>query len=60
MYRMIVVGGSDWQSAFGASAVTDEEPFDTTPKKQGVNPYFLKKAKGLGTRVAEVVIRFHE
>lgn len=60
MYRMIVVGGSDWKSAFGASAVTGEEPFDTTLKKQGVNPYFLKKANGLGKRVAEVVIRFHE
>ncbi len=60
MYRMIVVGGSEWQSAFGASAVTEEGPFDTALKKKGVDPYFLKKAKGLGTRVAEVVIRFHE
>lgn len=60
MYRMIVVGGNDWKSAFGASAVTEEKPFDTGPQKKGVNPYFLKKAKGLGKRVAEIVIRFHE
>jgi NAD(P)H dehydrogenase (quinone) len=58
IYEMIVVGGTDWKSAFGASAIVEEEPFDTTAKKRKVDPYFLEKAKKLGKRVAEVVLRF--
>jgi NAD(P)H dehydrogenase (quinone) len=45
---MVVVGGSDWWSAFGASAVTEEEPF--MPQDGTVDPPFLAKARGLGRR----------
>jgi NAD(P)H dehydrogenase (quinone) len=57
-YEMIVVGGMDWKSSFGASAITGEPPFDTTFKEKKVNPYFLEKARGLGKRVARVVLHF--
>lgn len=59
IYEMIVVGGIDWMSAFGASAIVEEEPFEKTVKTRRVNPYFLKKARGLGKRVAEVVLKFN-
>jgi NAD(P)H dehydrogenase (quinone) len=57
IFGMIVVGGSDWKSAFGGSAIVEEEPFTEVLKNRGVNPYFLKKARELGKRVAEVVLR---
>ncbi len=56
IFGMIVVGGESWQNAFGASAVTEEAPF-----KQGkgkVQEQFLKKARGLGRRVAEIAKHF--
>ncbi len=53
IFGMIVVGGDDWQSAFGASAVTEEEPF----KGKDVAPQFLRKAKELGRRVAQIAQR---
>ena len=59
IYEMIVVGGSGWQSAFGASAITEEKPFDDTLKNKTVAPYFLEKARGLGKRVAHVAIGFN-
>jgi NAD(P)H dehydrogenase (quinone) len=60
VYGMIVVGGIDWKSSFGASAIVEEEPFEKTIKSKKVNPYFLKKAKGLGVRVARLVLRFNQ
>lgn len=48
MFGMVVVGGDDWTSAFGASAVTDEKPF----VDKSINGIFIKKAEGLGERVA--------
>jgi NAD(P)H dehydrogenase (quinone) len=60
VYGMIVVGGMDWKSSFGASAIVEEEPFEKTIKGRKVNPYFLKKAKGLGVRVARLVLRFNQ
>jgi NAD(P)H dehydrogenase (quinone) len=59
VYGMIVVGGMDWKSSFGASAIVEEEPFEKTIKSRKVNPYFLKKAKGLGVRVARLVLKFN-
>lgn len=59
IFGMIVVGGGDWRSAFGASAIVEEEPFDEALKSRGVNPYFLKKARELGKRVAQIVLRFN-
>jgi NAD(P)H dehydrogenase (quinone) len=49
IYGLIVVGGPDWTSPFGASAIVGEPPFDN---KEGVASQFLEKAHGLGTRVA--------
>ena len=54
---MVIVGGPDWQGAFGASAVTEEEPFKADSTANQVNPYFLKKGENLGKRVAELVKR---
>lgn len=52
IYGMIVVGGPDWTSAFGASAVTSEEPF------KDHSAIFLKKGEALGKRVAELAVRW--
>lgn len=60
VYGMIVVGGNDWKSSFGASAIVEEEPFEKTIKNKKVNPYFLKKAKGLGIRVARLILSFNQ
>lgn len=49
IYGLIVVGGPDWTSPFGASAIVGEPPFDN---KEGVASQFLEKAHGLGIRVA--------
>jgi NAD(P)H dehydrogenase (quinone) len=57
IYGMIVVGGDDWESAFGASAVTEEHPFEQYFKSKKVAPQFLKKAVDLGRRVAIVVTK---
>lgn len=57
IYGMIIVGGPTWESAFGASAITDEKPFIDVNSKEGVSPQFLLKAEGLGKRVAEVAQR---
>jgi len=57
VYGMIVVGGPDWTGAFGASAITGEEPFTDTPDGIRVAPAFLEKARALGRRVAEVAAR---
>lgn len=70
IFRMITVGGNDWTSAFGASAITYEAPFTSLHdddegkldfpsvcyERPGelVHPLFLSKAYGLGVRVATV------
>lgn len=51
VFGMIIVGGEEWTSAFGASAVTDEAPF----QKGKVAKAFLAKGESLGKRVAELV-----
>ncbi len=52
---MVVVGGPDWWSAFGASAVTEEEPF--MPPDGEVAEQFREKAHGLGRRAAAMAMR---
>ena len=48
IFGMIVVGGDDWTSAFGASAITNESVF----KSAQVDKIFLQKGYTLGKRVA--------
>jgi NAD(P)H dehydrogenase (quinone) len=58
MFGMVIVGGSEWTNAFGASAVTDEAPFITSRDSVVVNKLFLDKASSLGKRVANAAIRW--
>ena len=58
IYGMIVVGGNDWTSAFGASAITVEKPFDQGQGERKVADQFLKKGEALGKRVAELTVRW--
>lgn len=58
IYGMIVVGGNDWTSAFGASAITVEKPFDQGQGERKVADQFLKKGKALGKRVAELTVKW--
>ena len=51
IHGMIVMGGEEVEAAFGASAITGEGPFET----REVDAIFLRKAFGLGKRVAEKV-----
>ena len=53
IFGMIVVGGPDWESPFGASAIVSEYPFDN---EEGVHSAFLDKARGLGERVARLAV----
>ena len=58
IYNMIVVGGAGWTSAFGASAIVEEPPFDALDEKNEVSVQFLDKGKALGKRVATLTKRF--
>lgn len=51
IFGMIIVGGEDWTSAFGASAITNESLFQ---KKQSIDSLFLRKGYQLGKRVATI------
>jgi len=55
IFEMIVVGGPTWRTAFGASAIVEEEPFgeESSETKLVADP-FLDKARQLGERVAEL------
>ena len=50
IFGMIVVGGDDWTSPFGASAITNESIFKTGQ----VDKIFLQKGFTLGKRVATI------
>lgn len=50
VFGMVVVGGDDWTSAFGASAITNEGVFKTAQLDQ----LFLQKGFSLGKRVATI------
>jgi len=57
IFGMIIVGGPDWKTPFGASAITHENPFK--PGKEGeIDEMFSSKGYALGKRVAEVAVRF--
>jgi len=55
IFGMIIVGGPEWTSAFGASAITGEPPFESS---DGVAPAFAKKGEALGKRVAELAVKW--
>ncbi len=57
VFGMIVVGGSEWRNAFGASAVWEEGPFRTDRGPDDVNELFLEKGRSLGRRVAELAVK---
>jgi NAD(P)H dehydrogenase (quinone) len=50
VFGMIIVGGDDWTSAFGASAITNESVFKTAQ----LDKLFLQKGFSLGKRVATI------
>ena len=52
IFGMVVVGGPEWSSPFGASAVTGEGAYGS--KAGEVESLFLQKAEALGKRVAEL------
>ena len=58
IFGMIIVGGPNWTQAFGASAVTEEEPF-ISEKSGEVADWFLIKGEDLGRRVAEITSRWN-
>ncbi len=53
VHGMVIIGGEEVEAAFGASAITGEGDYT----KNEVDPLFLKKAEGLGKRVAEMVLK---
>ncbi len=55
VFGMITVGGGDWKTSFGASAVTAEGTYT-----QQLDPLFLLKGEQLGKRVQEVVLRWNK
>ena len=58
IYGMVVAGGPDWETAFGASAITEEKPFLHEPGK--VNEIFLEKGRKLGRRIAELTLKINK
>ena len=50
VFGMVLVGGDDWTSAFGASAITNEGVFKT----ENLDKLFLQKGFSLGKRVARI------
>ncbi len=57
IFNMIVMGGPDWRTPFGASAIRGDDFF---PYDQPIQPGFLEKGIALGKRVAETVKKIHE
>jgi len=58
IFGMIVVGGPDWNQAFGASAITEEKPFVKFSKEGKISPQFLAKGEALGRRVAKLACKW--
>lgn len=54
IHGMVVMGGEETESAFGASAITGEGSFDSGR----VDELFLNKGLGLGRRVASLVLHW--
>jgi NAD(P)H dehydrogenase (quinone) len=57
IFGMIVVGGSDWRSPFGASAIVGEQPFDG---QNTIDEIFLEKGRKLGERVSNMALKFNK
>ncbi len=56
IFGMIIVGGEEWNAAFGASAVTNESPY----QQEKVAKAFLEKGESLGKRVARITLRLRQ
>ena len=57
IFGMIVMGGPDWSTPFGASAIRGDAFF---PHDQDIHPGFLAKGEALGKRVAETAKKMVE
>ena len=57
IFGMIIVGGPEWTSPFGASAISSEAPFNKDTGEAGIAPQFVKKGEALGKRVADLAIK---
>jgi len=57
IYNMIVIGGPEWQSAFGASAVNEEGPFVQKDDDKKLEDLFINKGKALGKRTALLTLK---
>lgn len=55
VYGMIVVGGDDWRSSFGASGIHEEGKYQS----KELDTYFLDKGLHLGKRIADVLKKIH-
>ena len=55
VYGMIVIGGDDWKSSFGASGIHEEGKYQS----KELDTYFLDKGFHLGKRVADVLKKIH-
>lgn len=55
VYGMIVIGGDDWKSSFGASGIHQEDKYNS----KELDPYFLDKGFHLGKRLVEVLKKMH-
>ena len=58
IFGMMVVGGPEWTSPFGASAITVEAPFDSVKGRGLLAPEFEKKGEALGRRVAQLSVKW--
>ncbi len=56
IFGMIVMGGPDWSSPFGASAIRGESFF---PQDEPIHPDFLEKGRALGERVARTAKKLY-
>jgi NAD(P)H dehydrogenase (quinone) len=55
VYGMIVMGGDDWKSSFGASGIHEEDKYQS----KEMDHYFLDKGFRLGKRMAEVLTKMN-
>jgi NAD(P)H dehydrogenase (quinone) len=56
IFGMIVLGGPDWSTPFGASAIRGDDFF---PYDEPMDTRFLEKGSALGQRVAETAKKMH-
>jgi NAD(P)H dehydrogenase (quinone) len=56
IFGMIVMGGPDWSTPFGASAIRGDDFFTYD---EPIHPGFLEKGSALGQRVAETAKKMH-